>query len=81
MARKAKKTDESQALEALAAGIQSVDVTSKYHGIAGWGFGNHAGVDDAQGFGWRGVESGRTVFEISVKTSALSQEEETELKK
>jgi hypothetical protein len=47
---------------------------------AGWGFGSHAWLDDKQGFGWAGQELGPTVFEISVKTTALTDAEKANLR-
>jgi hypothetical protein len=47
---------------------------------SGWGFGHHRGIDDKQGFGWAGKEVGKTVFEISVKTTPLTEAEKKYLR-
>jgi len=41
-------------------------------GYGGWGFGVRIYVDDRQGYTWAGHEIGKTVFEIAVKSGALS---------
>jgi hypothetical protein len=47
----------------------------------GWGFGHKAWVNGEQYYGWNGDEIKKTVFEISVRTSELSPEEEDKLLK
>ena len=49
------------------------------NGISGWGFGNHAQVNDKQAYGWAGNEIGVTVFEISVKAGPLTKSEKENL--
>ena len=44
-------------------------------GIRGWGFGNHVKIDDGQVYAWAGKKIARTVFEISVKSDNLTDEE------
>jgi hypothetical protein len=41
----------------------------------GWGFGHRSGVNDAQGYSWAGAPIAPTIFEIAVKTTALTPEE------
>jgi len=38
----------------------------------GWGFGHRGQIDDRQGYSWAGDPIDKTVFEIAVKTSALT---------
>ncbi len=41
----------------------------------GWGFGHRPFKDDVQGYGWDGKEIEKTVFEIAVKSSELTDAE------
>ncbi len=46
-----------------------------WDGFTGSGFGHKYGVNDAQGYSWRGKEIPKTVFEIAVSDGPLSKEE------
>lgn len=58
--------------------INTVDGESDYRG---WGFGHRAYKGDYQGYGWAGESIGRVVYEISIKTTALTAEESKRLLK
>jgi hypothetical protein len=47
----------------------------------GWGFGHRTLVDDRQGYSWAGEPTDRTVFEIAVKSAALTPDEAKRLLK
>ena len=50
-------------------------------GYSGWGFGVRGYIDDKQGYVWAGKELSPTVFEISVRSSALPRADQAVLLK
>jgi hypothetical protein len=56
-------------------GTVNIFAERKNEDYSGWGFGNNAGVDDKQGYAWKGRTVDPIVIEISVKTSSLTDTE------
>lgn len=52
-----------------------------FNTFRGWGFGHRAAQDDEQGFSWNGEPVAKTVFEIAVKSNALTADESKRLLK
>jgi hypothetical protein len=50
-----------------------------WENYSGWGFGSHVGIEDKQCYAWNGKEIPVTAFEISVKTTPLTEMEKKAL--